>query len=55
MPPPTFINAIYISITNIVDITRVETQDRVSFIEIKSFKYILAATRIYEKSEIKIR
>ena len=55
MPPSTSIDAIYTSITNIVDITRVETQDRVSFAEIKSFKYILAATRIYEKSEIKIR
>ena len=55
MPPSTFIDAIGTSITNIVDIPRVETQDRVSFIEIKSFKYVLAATRIYEKSEIKIR
>ena len=55
MTPSTFINAIYISVAYIVDITGVETQDRVSFIEIKSFKQVLAATRIYEKSEIKIR
>ena len=55
MTSSTFINAIYISVTNTVDISRVETQDRVSFFEIKSFKYTLAATGIYEKSEIKIR
>ena len=35
----TFINAIYFSLANIVDIARAETQDRVSNIEIKSFKY----------------
>ena len=55
MPPSTFIDAIYTSITNIVDITRLETQDKVPFIEIKSFKKILVAKRIYEKTEIKIR
>ena len=48
-------NAIYFSLTNIVDIARAETQDRVSIIEIKSFKYKLVSTRVYEKTEIKIR
>ena len=47
-------NAIYFSLAIIVDIARAETQDRVSIIEIKSFKYTLVPTRVYEKTEIKI-
>ena len=34
---------------------RAETQDGLSTNEIKSFKYKLVSTRVYEKTEIKIR